>query len=239
LLGATLHSGDILVSRGGAPTSALIARGNDFPGNFSHVALLYVDERSGKASVIESHIESGVGVSSLEKYLEDKKLRIMVLRPRSDLPAMLSDPMLPHRVATQSLQESQLSHIPYDFAMDCRDHSARFCSEVVSAAYETAGIHLWQAPTFISSPTVTAWLGSVGVRHVQTQEPADLEYDPQLSVVAEWRDRTTLFKAHVDDAVTDVMLASPAPPMPLDYQPLLLPPSRLAKAYSVVLNLFG
>ena len=36
----TLHSGDILVSRGGAPTSAIIARGNDYPGNFSHVALL-------------------------------------------------------------------------------------------------------------------------------------------------------------------------------------------------------
>ena len=30
ILGVTLHSGDILVTRGGAPTSALIARGNDF-----------------------------------------------------------------------------------------------------------------------------------------------------------------------------------------------------------------
>ena len=42
LRGVRVHSGDILVSRGGAPTSALIARGNDYPGNFSHVALLYV-----------------------------------------------------------------------------------------------------------------------------------------------------------------------------------------------------
>src|SRR5262252_9397627 len=30
--GVTIHSGDILVSRGGYPTSALIARGNDYPG---------------------------------------------------------------------------------------------------------------------------------------------------------------------------------------------------------------
>src|SRR5882672_12299596 len=35
--GVEIHSGDILVSRGGYPTSALIARGNDYPGNFSHV----------------------------------------------------------------------------------------------------------------------------------------------------------------------------------------------------------
>jgi len=34
ILGVIGHSGDILVSRGGAPTSALIARGNDYPGNF-------------------------------------------------------------------------------------------------------------------------------------------------------------------------------------------------------------
>ncbi len=38
ILGVTIHSGDILVSRGGAPTSALIARGNDYPGNFSQRA---------------------------------------------------------------------------------------------------------------------------------------------------------------------------------------------------------
>ncbi|MDH4157298.1 MAG: hypothetical protein OEW00_08495, partial [candidate division Zixibacteria bacterium] len=42
--GVQIHSGDILVSRGGAPTSALIARGNDYPGNFSHAALVQVDE---------------------------------------------------------------------------------------------------------------------------------------------------------------------------------------------------
>src|SRR3990172_6403484 len=95
--GVTLHSGDILVSRGGAATSALIARGNDFPGNFSHVALVHVDERTKSVSVIEAHIESGVGVRSIEAYLQETKLRIMLLRLRSDLPALLADPMLPHK----------------------------------------------------------------------------------------------------------------------------------------------
>src|SRR5204863_297973 len=58
--GVEIHSGDILVSRGGYPTSALIARGNDYPGNFSHVGLVHVDGVSHVASVIEAHIERGV-----------------------------------------------------------------------------------------------------------------------------------------------------------------------------------
>src|SRR2546423_7159921 len=92
LLGVALRSGDILVSRGGAATSALIARGNDFPGNFSHVALVHVDERNRAASVIEAHIERGVVISSVADYLADKKLRVMVLRLRGDLPRLVADP---------------------------------------------------------------------------------------------------------------------------------------------------
>jgi hypothetical protein len=237
--GLRLHSGDILVSRGGAPTSALIARGNDFPGSFSHVALLHVDEKSGEASVIESHIECGVKPTSLENYLREKKLRILVLRLRADLPALKADPMLPHKVAESSLREARSRHIPYDFAMDYHDPAKQFCSEVVSAAYAPQGIQLWLAPTFISHPVVSAWLASLGVRHFETQEPADLEQDPQLRVVAEWRDRETLFKAHVDDSVTDVMLESGRPGKGLAYPHWQLPFARLSKAYSIVLNRFG
>ncbi|HRY73404.1 MAG TPA: hypothetical protein P5165_09285, partial [Spirochaetia bacterium] len=56
---------------------------------------------------------------------------------------------------------------------------------------------------------------------------------------AEWRDRAALLKAHVDDAVTDVMLAAANPGEPLPYSHLRLPPARLAKAYSFVLNMAG
>ena len=239
LLGLPVHSGDILVSRGGAPTSALIARGNDYPGAFSHVALVHVEPGTQRVAIIESHIERGVVVSTLEEYVRDKKLRILVLRPRADLPAIAADPMRPHRAAAAALTEVRRRHIPYDFAMDHRDHGAQFCSEVASAAYESAGLKLWMGVSFISSPTVTAWLASIGVRHFETQEPADLEYDAQLRVVAEWRDRATLFKAHVDDAVTDVMLAEAKPGEPLSYRRLLLPLARLSKAYSLVRNALG
>ncbi len=239
ILGMAVHSGDILVSRGGAPTSALIARGNDYPGNFSHVALLYVDSLSGKATIIESHIERGVALATIDDYLRDTKLRVMVLRLRADLPAMRRDPLLPHRAASWALRAAQSRHIPYDFAMDFTDSSKWFCSEVVSTAYRHAGLTLWMGLSSISSPGVASWLAAFGVKHFETQEPSDLEYDPQLRVVAEWRDRDALFRDHVDNAVTDAMLEQAEKGEKLTYTWYALPGVRILKAYSSLLNLFG
>jgi hypothetical protein len=237
--GVKFHSGDILISRGGAPTSALIARGNDFPGNFSHIALLYVDPATQEPRLIESHIEQGVVVSSVEEYIRDKKLRIMVLRPRADLPQLRKDPMLPHKAAGLALKNATERHIPYDFEMDYKEHSKLFCSEVASAAYEAHGMALWMGISHISSPGLRKWLSAFGVRHFETQEPSDLEYDPQFVVVAEWRDPETLRKDHLDNAVTDVMLEGAEKGDELTYPWYLLPVARMIKAYSAALNLMG
>ncbi|HEY6192663.1 MAG TPA: YiiX/YebB-like N1pC/P60 family cysteine hydrolase [Bacteroidota bacterium] len=239
LLGVTIHSGDILVSRGGAPTSALIARGNDFPGNFSHIALVHIDSGSGKVSIIESHIERGVVISTPEEYLHDTKLRVMVLRLRSDLPATISDPLIPHRSSSFMLRRVLERHIAYDFSMDYADSTRLFCSEVASSAYAAFGVRLWMGISHLSTPGVRSWLGDFGVDHFETQEPSDLEYDPQLRVVAEWRDPETLRKDHIDNAVTDAMLEGAERGDRLAYNPFLLPPSRFMKAYSAILNLFG
>ncbi len=239
ILGVRIHSGDILLSRGDAPTSALIARGNDYPGNFSHAALVCVDAHSGLASVVEAHIERGVAVSSLADYLRDVKLRVMVLRLRADLPRLVADPMLPHEAAAAACEAARRRHIPYDFEMDIADHGRLFCSEVVSAAYERVGVTLWMGLSHISSPGLAAWLAGFGVRHFETQEPSDLEYDPQLRVVAEWRDPQALFFDHVDNAVVDAMLEGAEAGNPLPYPAALLPVARLAKAYSWLLNEAG
>jgi len=237
ILGLNVHSGDILVSRGGAPTSALIARGNDYPGNFSHIALVHIDEKTKVISVIESHIERGVTVSSLKEYLNDTKLRIMVLRLRSDL--ISDNPMLPHLAAEYSLVEAKKKHIPYDFEMDINENEKQFCSEVASSAYKKYGITLWRGLSTISSKGTRNWLAAFGVKHFETQEPSDLEYDPQISVVAEWRDPETLYKDHLDNAVTDVMLEEADSGKVLSYDWYLLPIGRIMKLYSIILNIFG
>ena len=237
--GVEIRSGDILVSRGGYPTSALIARGNDYPGNFSHVGLVHVDSVSRAASVIEAHIERGVAVSSADAYLEDKKLRIMVLRLRGDLPELQQDPMLPHRAATLALRRARAGHIAYDFAMDYTEATRVFCSEVASSVYRELGVTLWTGLSTISAPGLRRWLADFGVRYFETQEPSDLEYDPQLLVVAEWRDPRTLLKDHIDNAVIDAMLEGAERGDALDYPWYQLSLVRAAKAWSWVVQRFG
>ncbi len=237
--GVEVHSGDLLVSRGGAATSALIARGSDYPGNFSHVALLHVDAQTRAATVIEAHIEVGVKTSTLEQYLADKKLRVMVLRAREDLPLLQRLPLTPHLAAEAALTRARHEAIAYDFAMDAADHGKLFCSEVAFAAYETQGLALWPGRSHISSPGTRAWLWSVGVRNFATLEPSDLEYDPQLAIVAEWFDPEALNKDHRDNAVTDVLLEAAERGESLGFDWWRLPLARLVKGWSVALNLAG
>lgn len=239
ILGVEIRSGDILVSRGGAPTSALIARGSDYPGNFSHVALVYVDETTGVVSIVESHIEKGVAIAGAADYLRDTKLRVLILRLRADLPQLQADSMLPHKAAAYMFARANSRHIPYDFAMDTRDAAKMFCSEVASHAYEHMGVKLWAGLSHISSPGARQWLAAFGVRNFTTEEPSDLEYDPQLCVIAEWRDYETLYKDHLDNAVVDILLERADHGMPLGYDWYMLPVARVLKAYSAACNLLG
>lgn len=239
IFGIKVHSGDILVSRGGAEVSALISRGNDYPGNFSHIALLYVEENTNKPFLIEAHIEKGVAVTSVEEYEKDKKLRFMVMRPRADLPAIKANSMLPHLSAKKMYEESFTRHIPYDFKMNYKDSTAMFCSEVASYTYQKNGLQLWPSLSTISSTGVVNWLNDFGVENFITQMPSDLEYDPQLSVVAEWRDTETLFKDHVDNAVMDALLEQANKGKMVGYDHWKLPFVRIVKAYCVVKNWWG
>ena len=239
IFGIKVHSGDLLVSRGGAEVSALISRGNNYPGNFSHVALIYVEEKTNLPYLIEAHIEKGVAVSSAAQYISDKKLRFMVLRPRADLKALLNDPLLPHKAAKLAYAKAMQCHIPYDFKMNFYDSSAMFCSEVGSYAYKQMGIQLWQAVSTISSQGVVNWLSAFGVENFVTQMPSDLEYDPQLSVVAEWRNPETLMKDHIDNAVMDVLLEQADKGKMITYNKWQLPFVRIIKCWCMIKNMFG
>ena len=236
--GVAIHSGDLLVSRGGAPISALIAVGSDYPGNFSHVGLVHVDPDTGEPRVIHSN-QRGLRVESLDDHMAGIKLRMMVLRPRADLPVLLADPMAPHRAAEWALSRARQRHIPYDFAIDHHDSSRMYCSEVPAWAYRDVGITLWMALSRVSKPGTRAWLADLGARHFDLQEPSDLEYDPQLRVVAEWRDAGTLYLDHVDNVVTEAMLDGADRGDRLTYPLYRLPIMRLAQFYSMAVRLIG
>ncbi|MCK7517748.1 MAG: hypothetical protein MZV64_08565 [Ignavibacteriales bacterium] len=69
-LGVKIHSGDILLSRGGAPTSALIPEEAITQEIFLMLPLVYVDPKTNVASIIEAHIEVGVAIATLRRLYE-------------------------------------------------------------------------------------------------------------------------------------------------------------------------
>ena len=237
--GVRVHSGDLLLSRGGAPTSALIARGSDFANTFSHVGLAHVDPETGRGTVVESLIESGSVLTTVDEYLASKKHRILVLRMRPDHPALLADPLLPHRAATRMLDRLRAVPVPYDFAMRWQEDGSMFCSEVVYHAFRAEGAELWSIRSAMTAAGLVRWLASMGVREFHTLVPSDLEYDARFRAVAAWRDIPALLEYRRDNAITDVLLEEADLGRDLGYPWYALPMARLLKGASVVQGLTG
>ena len=91
----------------------------------------------------------------------------------------------------------------------------------------------------MSSTGTTAWLSALGVEQFETFGPSDLEYDPKVAVVAEWRNREALFDDHVDNAVIDAMLEGAELGHAIEYNYWYLPIARVLKAWSLILNAAG
>jgi hypothetical protein len=232
--GLQIKSGDVLLSRGSASVSALIARASNFPGNFSHVALLHINESNKKISVIESHIEKGVAIADSIAYFKDKKQRILVMRKRNT-----NDKIVAHKAAGAMLEMLSKQNIPYDFSMDYNDADKMFCSEVASYAYSTQGIKLWSVPSGISYPGAVAWLNSFGVQYFSTQMPSDLEYDNEMMLIAEWYDRDLLWEDHVYNAAMDALYEQAKKGLSPEASCWLLPLARVLKGWSIIKNKLG
>jgi hypothetical protein len=147
--------------------------------------------------------------------------------------------MLPHKAAKTSLQRALSEHISYDFEMDYKNHKKLFCSEVASSEYKRLGVDLWMGQSTISSIGTAKILAGFGVKNFETQEPSDLEYDSQLSVVAEWRDVETLYNDHIDNAVVDAILEWSDEGNEITTDWFKLPIVKILKVYSSILNQFN
>ena len=82
-----------------------------------------------------------------------------------------------------------------------------------------------------------------GFKHVTGDyviiQDSDLEYDPKMRVVAEWRHPDGLYQDHVNSAVTDIMLDGANKGDKLGHAWYLRPPARCTKAYCVVRRWLG
>lgn len=187
-----LKSGDIILARGNRFISATIARISLSDHQFSHLAMVYIDEKTKKMETIEAHIEIGSVVEDLDFYLKSGSMRSLILRHKDSAYAHKAAKLVRDRV--KSFQDKD-KNIKYDFAMDAKDHTKLFCSEVASYAFELAG-GKYKIPEYRSrfSAKSVGFLNSIGIpvteKNVNDYDvvaPGDYQYDSNFDIVAEWR----------------------------------------------------
>jgi len=198
-----LKSGDILLTRGNAFTSAAIASLGEFDTQFSHMSLVHVDEL-GKIWTVEAHIEVGSFVRPLEDHIRDNNFRTMIFR--------FNDPMIAAAAALFAFEKvkkasSTKGNINYDFGFDMDENKSLFCSEVISWAFDKVSVGEIKIPFIRNNlqkrkPT---FVQDLGITAKESFVPADIEIDPRFSIVAEWRDAKRVNDSHEKDAILQAM----------------------------------
>lgn len=237
--GIRFCAGDILLSRGDAPASALIARAASFPGAFSHVALVHIPADGAPPVVLESTVNNGTILTPLGAFLKEHRHRLVLLRPRPDAEEMLKDPKLPCRAASRAFALFRSERIPYDFAMNSEDRSELFCAEAVYVAFKDAGMSLWPVRSHIGTRGIIRFYGPLGVRSFVTLTPQDLELDPRLALVAEWRYSGALRKDRIENALIGALLAAAEKGSSLRAPRFVLAESRAIRVASNLQSLLG
>jgi len=203
--GLALKSGDVIVSRGNAYSSATISRITDVVTQFSHLAILYIDPNSKKKFIIEAHIEQGTIVTTWEKYINDGKIRALVLRQKNEQLAHESAKAIYDHVL--GYKKNNNKNIPYDFGMNLDDSNEFFCSEVVHHAYKLGSENMngsqFIIPQFLSKSTSRNVIKeSLGISNVNSFfSPIDLEVDTRFEIIAEFKNYSVMNQAWGKDAV--------------------------------------
>jgi len=205
-----LRSGDVLLSRGTAFVSGAIARLGDVDGNFSHVALVYVDPRTKEVFTIEAHIEIGAVVAPVEKYLTDGKSRALVFRHPDAALAAEAARIMRDRVGRASARGH---NVPYDFGMVMDGAGAGaelFCSEVASLGYQLASGGRVRLPRYrtVLRMKNDAFLKAIGIATEASFAPSDLEVETRFALIAEWRDLAKTQRSRMTDAVITFIYAA-------------------------------
>lgn len=185
-----LKSGDVLLTRGKAYTSAAISSLGEFDTQFSHMSLVYQDE-SGKFWTVEAHIEIGSFVRELQDHIDDKNARTVVFR--------YADSEVAHQAAKKMFEKVKTAFdtrgpINYDFGFDKKDTSELFCSEIISLGFDLAtqgklDVPLFESEIFKRKPKIVKQLG---LKANSSFIPADIEVDPRFELISEWKNPAVL-----------------------------------------------
>jgi hypothetical protein len=199
-------TGDILIARGTAVVSSLIARLGDEEGDFSHLAIVSEDVY-GKKYVVQSLIQTGTVIEPLDKFLSETEGRVVLLRYKDRALAARAARIIIHRAA-QALAHG--AAIPYDYAVDSSERYYIYCAELMEYAFELASDGRVRVPrhrTSLRHLQRTPFLHEVGIYVPDVTTPQDTELDPRFDIVAEYVNIPKLRSVRLQNAAVTAMLS--------------------------------
>ena len=209
-----LRSGDVILTRGSAYTSAAIARIGVNDTQFSHLSFIYRNPKEdGKLYTVEAHIEIGSVVGPMDVHINQKNSRSVIYRFEDSEMAHKAAEYMYEKVKKQS---DKGTNIEYNFSMQYNDASKLFCSQVIYDGFHSVSNKTLDIPqfktrfnagliTFLNRMGIPATHENIG--QLETFSPGDIEYDPRFSLVAEWKDPKQLSDSRLKDAVLTKMFA--------------------------------
>ena len=205
-----LKSGDVILSRGNAYTSAAIARIGETDAQFSHLTFVYRNE-AGELWTTEAHIEIGAVVAPFDVHLAQGNSRSVVYRYHDEKLAHKASKAIFNKVK-KNMETGK--NIQYDFGMDYKKDDRLFCSEIISQGFNYASKNSIDIPRLKTkfNPGLIPFLNKMGIKVTKsnvdtfkTFSPGDIEYDHNFKVIAEWRNPNKLEDSRMKDAVLTKM----------------------------------
>lgn len=179
--------GDLFLIRGKSYVSGMIARIGDTELQFSHLAILGLNEKNEKV-IIEALIPYGTKISPFKEWMKQKEARVVLFRFQDSVIAENAGR------AAFDLANSYIGRhghtIPYDFHMSSLDADTIFCAELIENAFLTASSSKVLLPEHKSMTTKfksTPFLKNMGIDASEIFAPGDIEFDSRFDLLAEYR----------------------------------------------------
>ncbi len=198
-----LKSGDIFIVRTSNFVSAIGSRIGDEDGQFSHAAMLYIDSK-GEKQIVEAMHAEGVLIIPFEEWRKnDDQMRIALFRYRDEKLA---------KNAAQKLYD-YIHHrwrskgpILYDFKM-APGVDEFYCSELVQYAFRLGGeSRIPVFPTTLHALANHTFLHDLTIEATEVFAPCDIEIEPLVDLVAEWKNYDITRSARVEDVIQTKVL---------------------------------
>jgi hypothetical protein len=196
-------SGDIILVRNSSFVSAIISRIGDEDGQFSHAAMMYID-KNNKKFILEALISKGAVITPFSEWRRHNlHARVALFRYAKPNAAKDAASKL-HQFIERSNKHKYT--IPYDFNMLPKSNEF-YCSELVQYGYKLAGEeHLPTFPTSFHIISKHPFFRDLSIKAMKAFSPNDVEIEPSVDLVAEWRNYDLTREVKIEDAIQTKVL---------------------------------